>query len=115
MITGREYVGGRIGKGTEFPGMAQPVTYWVPSISPSGMSFYYGDAFPEWRGDLFVGALSGEHLARLRVEGERLVDEERLLEDWGRRIRDVRVGPDDLIYILTDEGDDGLYRLEPAG
>ena len=112
---GREYIGGSIGEGTERPGLAQPVTYWVPSISPSGLAFYDGEAFPNWRGDLFVGALSGEHLARLRIDDGRVVEQERLLEDWGRRIRDVRQGPDGLLYLLTDESDGGLYRLEPAG
>ena len=91
------------------------MTYWVPSISPSGLAFYEGEAFPNWRGDLFVGALSGEHLARLRIDDGRVVEQERLLEDWGRRIRDVRQGPDGLLYLLTDESDGGLYRLEPAG
>jgi glucose/arabinose dehydrogenase len=94
--------------------MAQPIHYWVPSIAPSGMAFYHGDAFPEWRGDLFVGALRSELLVRLELDGERVVAEERLLEGALGRIRDVRVGPDGLLYLLTDESDGGLYRLEPA-
>jgi glucose/arabinose dehydrogenase len=95
--------------------MAQPIHYWVPSIAPSGMAFYQGDAFPKWQGDLFVGALAGELLVRLELDGERVVAEERLLEGTLGRIRDVRVGSDGLLYLLTDESDGGLYRLEPAG
>jgi len=110
---GRSYGGSRIGD-TEKPGMAQPATYWVPSISPSGLAFYDGDVFPGWRGDLFVGALSGRTLVRLRLDGDRVSSEERLLDDFNRRIRDVRQGPDGLLYLLTDQGDGGLFRLEPA-
>ena len=112
---GRSYAGFAIGEGSAKPGMAQPATYWVPSISPSGMAFYTGDAFPEWRGSLFVGALSGRLLARLDVDGKRIVHEERLLRDLGERIRDVRQGPDGLLYLLTDSPDGALLRLEPAG
>ena len=77
---GRAYSGLSIGEGSEKEGMAQPLHYWVPSISPSGMAFYQGDAFPEWQGDLFVGGLSGQLLARLELDGEQVVGEERLLE-----------------------------------
>ena len=91
---GVSYTGVPIGEGTAKPGMAQPVTYWDPSISPSGMAFYTGEAFPAWRGNLFVGALSGEVLVRLELDGERVVHEERLLQALGTRIRDVRQGPD---------------------
>jgi glucose/arabinose dehydrogenase len=111
---GIDYSGAPIGEGTHKEGMAQPVHYWVPSIAPSGMAFYQGDAFPEWRGDLFVGALRSELLARLELDGEQVVAEERLLEGEIGRIRDVRVGPDGYLYLLTDEPDGGLYRLEPA-
>jgi aldose sugar dehydrogenase len=111
---GRAYSGLPVGEGSEKEGMAQPLHYWVPSISPSGMAFYQGDAFPQWQGDLFVGALSGELLARLELDGERVVEEERLLDGVLGRIRDVRVGPDGYLYLLTDESDGGLYRLEPA-
>jgi glucose/arabinose dehydrogenase len=78
------------------------------------MAFYQGDAFPEWQGDLLVGALSGRLLARLELDGERVVEEERLLEGLLGRIRDVRVGPDGYVYLLTDERDGALLRLEPA-
>jgi glucose/arabinose dehydrogenase len=86
----------------------------VPSISPSGLAFYTGDAFPAWRGDLFLGALSGRALVRLELDGDRVVHEERLLEDLGTRIRDVRSGPDGFLYLLTDHPDGQLLRLEPA-
>lgn len=111
---GVSYIGVPIGEGTAKPGMAQPVTYWDPSISPSGMAFYTGEAFPAWRGNLFVGALSGEVLVRLELDGERVVHEERLLQALGTRIRDVRQGPDGRLYLLTDESDGALLRLDPA-
>lgn len=111
---GIDYSGAPIGEGTHKDGMAQPVHYWVPSIAPSGMTFYRGEAFPEWQGDLFVGALKDRLLARLELEGERVIGEERLLQGAIGRIRDVEVGPDGFLYLLTDETDGGLYRLEPA-
>jgi glucose/arabinose dehydrogenase len=111
---GRAYSGGAIGEGSAKEGMAQPVHYWVPSISPSGMAFYQGDAFPQWQGDLLVGALSGELLARLELDGEQVAGEERLLEGVLGRIRDVRVGPDGYVYLLTDHANGALLRLEPA-
>ncbi|WP_284736054.1 PQQ-dependent sugar dehydrogenase [Dongia deserti] len=111
---GREYTGGKIGEGTSKPGLEQPVYYWDPSIAPSGMTFYTGDKFPAWKGDLFVGALKFHLLARLEVDGNRIVREERLLEDMGDRIRDVRQGPDGYLYLLTDEDDGRILRLEPA-
>jgi len=107
--------GTRIGEGTHKAGMAQPLHYWVPSIAPSGMAFYTGDKFPRWRGDLFVGALRDQMLVRLRLDGEKVVTEERMLKNSIGRIRDVRNGPDGLIYLLTDEPRGMLARLEPAG
>jgi glucose/arabinose dehydrogenase len=106
--------GTKIGEGTAKPGMAQPIHYWVPSIAPSGMAFYDGDRFPRWKGDLFVGALRDRMLVRLRLDGEKVVKEERMLKGALGRIRDVRAGPDGLIYLLTDESDGKLVRLEPA-
>jgi glucose/arabinose dehydrogenase len=111
---GIDYSGAPIGEGTHKEGMAQPIHYWVPSIAPSGLAFYAGDAFPEWRGDLFAGALRSQLLTRLELDGEEVVAEERLLEGAIGRIRDVEVGPDGFLYLLTDESDGGLYRLEPA-
>jgi len=112
---GREYSGEKIGEGTSKPGLEQPVYYWDPSIAPSGMTFYTGDKFPAWKGDLFVGALKFQLLARLDVDGNRIVKEERLLEGMGDRIRDVVQGPDGYLYLLTDEDDGRILRLEPAG
>jgi glucose/arabinose dehydrogenase len=112
---GVQYViGTRIGEGTHKPGMAQPIHYWVPSIAPSGMAFYTGDKFPAWRGDLFVGALRDQMLVRLRLDGEKIVKEERMLKNTLGRIRDVRSGPDGYIYLLTDESNGVLARLEPV-
>jgi len=105
--------GTKIGEGTTKPGMAQPIHYWVPSIAPSGMAFYTGNKFPKWRGDLFVGALKDQMLVRLKLDGEKVVHEERMLKNALGRIRDVRVGPDGLIYLLTDESNGMLARLEP--
>jgi glucose/arabinose dehydrogenase len=95
--------------------MAQPMHYWVPSIAPSGMAFYTGDRFPKWRGDLFVGSLKFGLLVRLKLDGEKVVREERFSRLNLGRIRDVRVGPDGYLYLLTDERDGVLARLEPAG
>jgi len=106
--------GTKIGEGTRKPGMEQPLYYWVPSIAPSGMAFYTGDRFPRWRGDLFVGALRDEMLVRLRLDGEKVVQEERMLKGALGRIRDVRNGPDGFLYLLTDESRGVLARLEPA-
>ena len=111
---GRSYAGFKIGEGTRKKGMAQPVHYWVPSISPSGLMIYSAERFPAWRGSFFVGALSGKLLARLEIEAGKPVVEERLLADLGERIRDVRQGPDGLIYLLTDRRDGMLLRLEPV-
>jgi glucose/arabinose dehydrogenase len=112
---GANYViGTKIGEGTQKPGMAQPLHVWVPSIAPSGMAFYGGERFPRWRGSLFVGALKAQTLVRLSLDGEKVVGEERLFEGAFGRIRDVRQGPDGLIYLLTDSGNGQLIRLEPA-
>ena len=110
---GRNYIGTRITDETARPGMEQPATYWVPSIAPSGLTVYRGGAFPRWDGNLFVGALRAQLLVRLELDGETVVREERLLTDFGNRIRDVRTGPDGLIYLLLDENDAAIWRLEP--
>jgi len=112
---GRNYVTGtRIGEGTHKQGMEQPLRYWTPSIAPSGMTFYTGDKFPAWRGNLFIGALKYQLLVRLEMRGREITHEERLLEGVLGRIRDVRTGPDGYIYLLTDDRDGVLARLEPA-
>jgi glucose/arabinose dehydrogenase len=111
---GISYAGFPIGEGAAKPGMAPPLYYWVPSIAPSGMAFYTGDAFPDWQGDLFVAALKDKLLVRLELDGERVVAEERLLERTIGRIRDVETGADGFRYLLTDRSDGALHRLEPA-
>jgi glucose/arabinose dehydrogenase len=106
--------GTKIGEGTHKTGMAQPVYHWVPSIAPSGMAFYNGSKFPKWNGNLFIGALKDQMLARLVLDGEKIVHEERLLKNMFGRIRDVRQGPDGYLYLLTDENNGMLIRIEPA-
>jgi glucose/arabinose dehydrogenase len=98
--------------------MEQPVYYWDPVIAPSGMVFYTGDLFPEWKGSLFVGGLASTTLVRLSLSGERVTGEERLLTDLQpkrERIRDVRQGPDGALYLLTDDPQGKLLKLVPAG
>ena len=99
------------------PGMEQPIHHWTPSIAPSGMAFYTGGRFPQWKDSLFVGALAFRLLARLELDGEKVVREERLLQEIGERIRDVRMGPDGYLYLLTDEGNGEVLRvgLEDTG
>jgi glucose/arabinose dehydrogenase len=106
--------GTKIGEGTEKAGMLQPLLYWVPSIAPSGMSFYSGKNFPKWKGDLFVGALVKQLLMRITLDGEKVLSQERLFEGKLGRIRDVREGPDGNLYLLTDSPTGDLIRLEPA-
>lgn len=107
-------IGTQIGEGTHKAGMAQPLYHWVPSIAPSGMAFYTGDAFPAWQGDLFVGSLKYRQLVRLELDDNKVVHEERMLSDELGRIRDVRQGPDGLLYLLTDADNGRLVRLRPA-
>ncbi|WP_281783438.1 PQQ-dependent sugar dehydrogenase [Sinimarinibacterium flocculans] len=109
---GRDYSGAPVGDGiTEAPGMAQPIHHWVPSIATSGMAFYTAERFAPWRGNLFVGSLKFGQLVRLELEGETVVHEERLLKGLNRRIRDVRLGPDGALYLLTDEADGRVLRI----
>ena len=118
---GRHYNGVRISERFWEEGMEEPAIFWLPSIAPSGLAFYTGDAFPEWKGNLFAGALmtgrmpNTGHLERLifSESGEEL-GREWLLTDIRKRIRDVRQGPDDLIYVLTEETDGALLKLEPV-
>ncbi|WP_200372040.1 PQQ-dependent sugar dehydrogenase [Rhodovibrio salinarum] len=107
--------GSPIGVGKHAPGMTPPIHTWTPSIAPSGLSFYTGDAFPKWRGDLLVGALAGRTLIRLQMEGAHVRAEERLLDGLDERIRDVVQGPRGRVYLLTDMPEAKLYRLEPVG
>jgi glucose/arabinose dehydrogenase len=107
-------IGTKIGEGTSKAGLAQPLHYWVPSIAPSGMAFYTGDRFIRWQGDLFVGALRDQLLVRLRLDGEKVVKEERMLQGAVGRIRDVRQGPEGFLYLLVDSSSGAIVRLEPA-
>ncbi len=111
---GTEYHGPEIAPDPPVAGMEPPIHHWTPSIAPSGMAFYQGDAFPRWEGDLFVGALAHRHLERLRLDGTEVVEQERLLEDLNWRIRDVRVAPDGHLYVLPDRSSTPLLRLLPA-
>jgi aldose sugar dehydrogenase len=108
---GKDYDNSKIGEGTAKDGMEQPLHYWDPSIAPSGLAFYQGEMFPEWKGDLLVGALKGQKLVRLDVEGGRIVGEEAMLTDLGERIRDVRIGPDGAVYLLTDNPQGRVLRV----
>ena len=110
---GIDYTGFKITDATAAPGMEQPLIHWTPSIAPSGMAFYTGDLFPQWRGHILVGALAGASLRVLQVDGDRIGQQHTLLTDLDERIRDVRVGPDGAVYILTDSSDGQLLRLTP--
>ena len=110
---GTHYWGTQIGEGTHKDGMEQPVYYWDPSIAPSGFTYYQGEAFPDWRGQLFVGALKFETIVRLKVHNNKVLSEERLFKNKFGRIRDVRQGPEGYLYFLTDEDPGQLYRIRP--
>jgi glucose/arabinose dehydrogenase len=108
---GIEYDGGRIGGGIQQQnGMEQPVYYWDPVISPSGMTFYAGNRIPEWQNNLFIGALSGQHIVRLTIENNRVTGEERLLAGENQRFRDITQGTDQALYAITDAG--RLYKID---
>ncbi|MGV3765308.1 MAG: PQQ-dependent sugar dehydrogenase [Chitinophagaceae bacterium] len=107
---GIEYSGAVIGDGIQQKdGMEQPVYYWDPVVSPSGMTFYSGNKIPEWRNNLFIGALSGMHIARLAFDGNKVIGEERLLAGERQRFRDISQGTDGALYAVTDQG--RLYRI----
>jgi glucose/arabinose dehydrogenase len=111
---GVEYSGKPIaGTVTARAGTEQPVYYWDPVIAPSGLQFYTGDAFPEWRDNLFVGGMGGKFLVRLVLQNGRVVGEEHLLADRAQRVRDVRQGPDGALYIVTDQAKGELWRVTP--
>ena len=111
---GVNYDGSKFTDHASLPGMEDPLRWWVPSISPCGLTFYTADAFPGWQGSIFTGALSNKALFRIEIDGEKYVGEERLLVDRLPFIRDVRQGPDGFLYLVTEADDGGLYRLEPA-
>lgn len=106
-------IGTAIGEGTHKKGMLQPLYYWLPSIAPSGMTFYAGEKFPDWNGDLLVGSLKFQLLVHLQLEQGKVIRESRFLTGKLGRIRDVRTGPDGFIYLLTDASNGSLYRLLP--
>jgi glucose/arabinose dehydrogenase len=110
---GVEYSGAPIHQSPEGPGMEQPVYYWDPVISPSGMTIYTGDLFPEWRDNVFIGGLSSQALVRLMMSNDRVVGEERLLTDLRARIREVVQGPEGALYLLTDDTNGKLLKLTP--
>jgi len=113
---GVNYDGTPVGTGkSSAPGMEEPIYHWTPSIAVSGMAFYTADAIPGWKGSLFNGALAGEMLVRLEVDGKRITHEERLFLDLGKRIREVKQGPDGALYLLTDESSGEILRVAPAG
>ncbi|WP_328189807.1 PQQ-dependent sugar dehydrogenase [Marinobacter sp. OP 3.4] len=111
---GINYSGTPITDQTHKEGMAQPLHYWDPSIAPSGMAFYTGDDFPQWQGDLFVGALKMQKLVRLELDGREMTGEEDLLTDFGKRIRSVTMEPDGHLWLLTDESDGQVLRILPT-
>jgi glucose/arabinose dehydrogenase len=112
---GVNYSGTPVGSGeAHAEGMRDSIYHWTPVIAPSGMIFYGGGTFPDWQGDLFVGGLKSTALVRLELDGDKVVSEERLLEDLDLRIRDVAEGPDGAIYVITDESDGEILRIAPA-
>jgi glucose/arabinose dehydrogenase len=112
---GIDYSGAKIHESSAKAGMEQPIKYWVPSIAPSGMAFYTGTLFPKWRGSLFTGALAGQMLVRLSLNGNAVTSEERLLQNLNERIRDVRQGPDGALWLLTDSSAGRILRVTPTG
>jgi glucose/arabinose dehydrogenase len=113
---GVNYGGAVIHEGTHREGMEQPVNYWVPSIATSGLMIYSGDRFPEWKGSFFAGGLAGSYIERLTIDGDQVLSKERIVDGLGR-IRDIKQGPDGLIYIAVDDRGGGLtslVRLEPV-
>ncbi len=109
---GIEYSGAPVGAGiTKQEGMEQPVYYWDPVVSPSGITFYTGTSMSEWRNNLFLACLSGRHIARLVIEDNQVTGEERLLEDLGHRFRDILEGNDGALYAVTDGGSAMIYRI----
>jgi aldose sugar dehydrogenase len=111
---GREYTGEVIAAQPSRDGMEQPVIFWAPSIGLSGMAFYTGDRLPGWKGNLFLGGLSGQYLQRVVFNERGVHGREPIIPDLRLRIRDVRQGPDGLLYLAIDAQQGGILRIEPA-
>ncbi|WP_460803067.1 PQQ-dependent sugar dehydrogenase [Microbulbifer agarilyticus] len=112
---GKDYSGAIISPFTEYEGMEPPLMHWTPSIAPAGLAIYRGELFPQWDGDLLVAALAGRHLRLVEMEGGKPIAQQELIADLEERIRDVRVGPDGAIYLLTDSDEGKLLKLQPRG
>jgi glucose/arabinose dehydrogenase len=113
---GRNYDGSPVGDGNQRgDGTIDSVWHWTPSIATSGMMFYTGDLFPQWKGSLFNGALKHHLVSRVTLDGDKALNEERMLQDLNERIRDIRQGPDGAIYLLTDNTEGRILRMAPAG
>jgi glucose/arabinose dehydrogenase len=110
---GVNYSGAYVSPLTSAPGIEEPLTYWVPSIAPSGLAIYDGAAFPQWQGDLFIGALVDQEVRHLKMESGKIVSEAPVFSEINARIRDVRVGPDGFLYILTDSDSGKVLRVVP--
>lgn len=111
---GIDYSGARISPFTEYEGMEQPLLHWTPSIAPCGFTIYRGSVFPEWEGDLFVGALAAQQVRRVDMQKGEVAGQEELFADLGKRIRDVATGPDGYLYLVTDGENGSVLRVEPA-
>jgi aldose sugar dehydrogenase len=111
---GNDYDGTIISDKTILPGIEPPLLYWTPCIAPSGMTFYTGNRYPEWKGNLFVGSLVQTHLRRVVLNGTKVVGQQVLFRELGERIRDVRQGPDGYLYLLTDNDNGRILRIDPA-
>ena len=111
---GMDYIGARISPFQQYPGMAEPIHYWTPSIAPSGLAYYDGASFTDWTGDLFVGGLAIVGLFRVNLEAGRALGAERVVPEINERVRDVRAGADGALYVLTDSESGRLLRVRPA-
>tara|TARA_R110000824_G_scaffold386283_5_gene581056 strand:- start:18911 stop:20086 length:1176 start_codon:yes stop_codon:yes gene_type:complete len=111
---GIDYSGARVSPFVEYDGMEQPLLHWTPSIAPAGFTLYRGDKFPQWQGDLFVGALAAQHVRRVHLVDGNVDAQEELFGELGQRIREVRTGPDGYLYLLTDKENGSLLRVEPV-
>ncbi len=108
---GLDYSGGYVSPLTSYPGTEQPLTYWTPSLAPSGMTMCHGCQWSEWEGDLFIGALAGKHTRRIRIRKGAVIEQEILFKELEERIRDVRFGPDGALYILTDSEEGRILKV----